>query len=424
LMQIYQQALLNDPQVLQAKAQRDAQYAGIDETRANLLPTISGNIGFNKGWDDINTERSLSSSFGGFDGGISLNQVIYNHSAWVGLDIAEKTASRADAQYAGALQGLITRVANAYFNVLTAADTVDFTRAEKAAIERQLEQTKQRFAVGLSAITAVHEAQAKFDLATADEIRAENDLENKYEVLREITGIEYDSLQGLSAERFSPSAPQPSTSNEWQKIAEQSSLELLAARLGMEVAKETIGFYKSGHMPSITANAGYNAFKNQEAKRSVGGDFIDNWNQANVGITMSIPIFEGFKVTSQVKKAQFDYVNAAQQLEQSHRSVTKQVRSNLNNVKANISAIRAYEQSVISAESALKATQAGFEVGTRTIVDVLNRTRDLFNAKRQLSQSRYGYITAILSLKAAAGNLTEADVQQINAGLTETRTAE
>ncbi|MCC4834093.1 outer membrane channel protein TolC [Shewanella sp. 1_MG-2023] len=408
LLQIYQQALTSDTIVLQAQSQRDALYETIEENRAPLLPTISANVGYAKAWNDID-DGSATSKPDGFTGGLSLNQVIYDHSAWVGLDLAEMAASQADSAYASALQALIIRVTTAYFDVLTAKDNFEFQGAEKRAIERQLEQTKQRFAVGLTAITDVHEAQAQYDLASATEILAENTLANSYEALREITGIDHKSINTLDTNRFSAGAANPTTSSEWLKIAETNSIDLMTQRIGRDIASETISLYKAGHMPSLNFGAGYT-----KGVKQTGSADYDN---ANIALTLSVPIFEGFKVTSQVKQAQFQYVEASEKLEQVHRGVVKDVRNNFNNVGASISSIRAYEQSVISSESALKATQAGFEVGTRTIVDVLNRTRDLYDSKRQLSDARYGYINSILALKQAAGTLSEDDIISINNGL-------
>lgn len=407
LLQIYQQALTSDPVALQAKAQRDALYEQIQEQRAPLLPTISANIGYDKAWNDPSADSS------GIVGGVSLKQVIYDHSAWVGLSLAEKAASQADSAYASSLQNLIIRVTTAYFDVLTAKDNYEFQGSEKRAIERQLEQTKQRFAVGLTAITDVHEAQAQYDLANATEILAENTLANSYEALREITGIDHKSINILDTNRFSASPVAPAMSTDWIKMAETNNVDLMTTRIGKDIAEETITLYKAGHMPSLSLDAGYRKGIEQETAGTSTPDF-DN---GTLGVTLSIPIFEGFKVTSQVNQAQYQYVEASEKLEQTHRKVVKDVRNNFNNVGASISSIRAYEQSVISSESALKATQAGFEVGTRTIVDVLNRTRDLYDSKRKLSDARYGYINSIIALKQAAGTLNEDDVSAINNGL-------
>ncbi|MDB2387321.1 outer membrane channel protein TolC [Shewanella sp.] len=408
LLQIYQQALTSDPIALQAKAQRDALYEQIQEKRAPLLPTFSAKVGYDKAWNDPAADTS------GMNAGVTLSQVIYDHSAWIGLSLAEKAASQADSVYASALQDLIVRVTTAYFNVLTAKDNYEFQGSEKRAIERQLEQTKQRFAVGLTAITDVHEAQAQYDLANATEIRAENTLANSYEALREITGIDHTNIDILDTQRFSASPVSPALSADWITVAETNNLDLASTRIGKDIAEETISLSKSGHMPSLNLTAGYG--KNIE-QRSAGQNTPDT-SAGTLGLTLSIPIFQGFAVTSQVKQAQYQYVEASEKLEQTHRKVVKDVRNNFNNVSASIGSIRAYEQSVISSESALKATQAGFEVGTRTIVDVLNRTRDLYDSKRQLSDARYGYINSIIALKLAAGTLNENDINDINNGLT------
>ncbi len=404
LLQIYQQALTSDPIVLQAKAQRDSLYAKIDQNRAGLLPTISGSVGYNKIYGNSSDATSK-----GYSAGITLSQSIYDHSVWVGLNLAEKAAAQADSMYAGALQELMIRVTSAYFDVLTAKDNYEFKQAEKRAIERQLEQTKQRFAVGLTAITDVHEAQAQYDLASASEIQAQNTLDNSYEALREITGVDHLNIDPLDTKRFTAVTPAPQSSNDWLKIAESNSVALTGERISKDIAKETIDLYAAGHMPSLSLSGKYdNGFDNS---------FDPTQENKSIGLTLTVPIFQGFAVSSQVKQAQFDYVAASQKLEQTYRGVVKDVRNNFNNVKASISSIKAYEQSVISSESALKATQAGFEVGTRTIVDVLNRTRDLYDSKRQLSDARYTYVQSVLALKQASGTLNEDDIIAINNGL-------
>jgi outer membrane protein len=403
LMQIYQKALTSDPIVLQAQAQRNTLYEQIEENRAPLLPSLSASVGYAKSWSDIQGDND------GFTGRLSLSQLIYDHSVWVGLSLAEKAASQADSAYASAMQSLITRVTSSYFNVLTAKDNFEFKGAEKRAIERQLEQTKQRFAVGLTAITDVHEAQAQYDLASASEILAENVLANSYESLREITGIDHKSIDVLDTERFSASTPSPASSADWLKMAESSSIDLMTQRIAKDIAQESITLYKAGHMPTVSLDANYT----KALEQAQGPDF----DSKDIGINIKVPIFEGFKIDSRVKQAQYQYIEASEKLEQTHRAVVKNVRNNFNNVTASISSIRAYEQSVVSSESALKATQAGFEVGTRTIVDVLNRTRDLYDSKRQLSEARYGYINSILALKQAAGTINEDDVMAINSGL-------
>ncbi|USD37057.1 outer membrane channel protein TolC [Ferrimonas sp. SCSIO 43195] len=411
LYQIYQQALTKDPVLLQAKATRDAAFEAIDQSRASLLPQISGSLGYGVNWFDDLGEQTDDGGSG--SAGLSLNQSIYDHANYVNLALSEKSASQSDANYALAVQNLVVRVSQAYFDVLSAQDALEFVQANKRAIERQLEQTKQRFAVGLTAITDVHEAQAQYDLAVAEEINAQNTLENSYEGLREITGIPHTDLAVLDTQRFSPSTPTPSTHEAWLALGEESSLELLSRRLGVDIAKERINLAKTGHLPSLGLSAGVTKSFSEDDR--VGS--ISNDTTGNVALQLSVPIFQGFSVSSQVEQAKYNFVASSQALEESHRSVVRSLRNSLNNVNASMSTIRAYEQSVVSAESALKATEAGFEVGTRTIVEVLTSTRQLYSAKQQLADARYNYILAVLSLKQAAGTLSEEDVQMINKGL-------
>ncbi|WP_340678466.1 TolC family protein, partial [Paraglaciecola sp.] len=201
LFDVYQQALQNDPATLQSKATKEAAFIDIDKSRAGLLPQISLSLTADKTYGD--RDGSTNSAR------LSLSQSIYDHSVWVALDRAELVASRADTTYASAMQDLIVRVVASYFNTLQAQDDLDFAQAEKRAIERQLEQTKQRFEVGLTAITDVHEAQAQYDTSVAAEISAENAVETNLEALREITGSYYKQINVLNTASFSPSMPNP-----------------------------------------------------------------------------------------------------------------------------------------------------------------------------------------------------------------------
>ncbi|WP_064605936.1 outer membrane channel protein TolC [Photobacterium sp. J15] len=400
LADIYQQAKQNDPQLLRAAADKDAAFEAINSTRSALLPQINLTAGYNVARMDGDTE--------GFNGGLTLDQSIYNRSSWVNLDISEKQARQSDAAYASAQQGLILRVSNAYFDVLRAMDNLEFVRAEKAAVGRQLEQTKQRFEVGLSAITDVHDAQAQYDSVLANEILAENDLTNSYEGLREITGQEHKTLDILDTRRFSASGPQAKVL-ELIKNAENENLSLLTSRITQDIARDRIALAESGHLPTLSFNAGYSYDEKQPSKSDDG--------TLTAGINLNLPVYTGGRTTSEVKQAQFSYVSASEDLEGSYRSVVKDVRAFYNNINASIGAIRAFQQAVISAQSALEATEAGFDVGTRTIVDVLDATRRLYDANRQLANARYDYIISQLQLKQAVGSLNEQDVVDVNAGL-------
>ena len=399
LAEIYQQAKQNDPQLLRAAADKDTAFEAINSTRSALLPQIDLTAGYNTYHMDSNLDD-------GFSVGLGLSQSIYNRTSWVNLDISEKVARQSDAFYATTQQGLILRVADAYFAVLRAMDDLEFVRAEKAAVGRQLEQTKQRFEVGLSAITDVHDAQAQYDTVLADEILAENSLTNSYEGLREITGQEHTDLSILDTRRFGASAPK-SRVESLITDAETENLTLLTSRISQDIARDQIALAESGHLPTLSFNAGYNY---DEPTNSDDGTLT-------AGINLALPVYTGGRVTSEVKQAQYGYVAASEDLEGSYRSVVRDVRAFYNNINASIGALRAYQQSVVSAQSALEATEAGFDVGTRTIVDVLDATRRLYDANRQLANARYDYIISQLQLKQAVGSLNEQDILDVNAGL-------
>ncbi|GHW62530.1 outer membrane protein TolC [Vibrio cholerae] len=407
LAEIYNQAKENDPQLLSVAAQRDAAFEAVTSSRSALLPQINLTAGYNINRSDQDQRESDLLS-----AGINFSQELYQRSSWVSLDTAEKKARQADSQYAATQQGLILRVAKAYFEVLRAQDNLEFVRAEKAAVGRQLEQTKQRFEVGLSAITDVHDAQAQFDGVLADEVLAENSLTNSYEALREITGQEYSKLAVLDTKRFAASRTTESSEALIEK-AQQQNLSLLAARISQDVARDNISLASSGHLPSLTLDGGYNYADNRNSNASSPSDY----NDFKIGVNLKVPLYTGGKTTSLTKQAEFAYVAASQDLEAAYRSVVKDVRAYNNNINASIGALRAYEQAVISAKSALEATEAGFDVGTRTIVDVLDATRRLYDANKNLSNARYDYILSVLQLRQAIGTLSEQDVMDVNAGL-------
>jgi outer membrane protein len=410
LSEIYDQAKQNDPQLLGAGAKRDAAYEAINSSRGTLLPQINLSAGY--GITRSNYQPADSDQL---SAGVKLTQELYRRSSWLTLDSAEKTARQADAQYAATQQRLITRVAQAYFNVLRAKDNLTFVRSEKAAVARQLEQTKQRFDVGLSAITDVHEAQAQYDGVLADEVLAQNGLTNSYEGLREITGQEYSELSPLDTSRFSASKINQSI-DELVKEAQDKNLSLLNSRIGLDLAKDQIKIASSSRLPSLTLDAGYTMIHEYNDENSFS-NIYDPINDVSININFSMPLYTGGKITSTTKQAEFGYVQAGQNLEATYRSVVKNVRANNNNINASIGAINAYQQTVISANSALEATQAGFEVGTRTIVDVLDATRRLYNANKSLSNARYDYILSVLQLRESVGTLSEQDILDINAGL-------
>ena len=413
LLQVYQQARLSNPELRSSQADRDAAFEKINEARSPLLPQLGlgADYTYNRGYRDSQGSRSDTRS-----ASLRLTQTLFDMSKWRALTLQEKAAGIQDVTYQNAQQELILNTATAYFEVLNAIDTLSYTEAQKQSIYRQLDQTTQRFNVGLVAITDVQNARSQYDSVLANEVDARNELDNAIENLRQVTGNYYPMLAALNVNSFTMKKPQPV--NNLLKEAEKRNLSLLSARLSQDLAREQIRSSESGHLPTLDLNASTNLASNRSRHDNMSpshADSIDGNNQ--IGLSFNLPLYSGGAVSSQVKQAQYAYVAASEQLESAHRATVQTVRSSFNNVNASVSSINAYKQAVVSAQSSLDAMEAGYQVGTRTIVDVLNATSMLYNAKQQLANARYNYMINQLNIKAALGTLNEQDLTELNSNL-------
>ena len=419
LLDIYKEALQRDTQVTQAKAEAQAAHAGLSEATAALLPQIDVVGNLTKTRTNVIDAYNARGSNKQASGAINLSQTLWRHSSWANRSIAEKTATLKDLAYADAQQNLIVRVSNAYFNVLNAADTLKFQKANNAALKRQLSEANRRFNVGLIAQTDKLEAQAAYDLSNAAVIAAENELINSMSEIRMLIGREIDvnKLAKIDESKFAAS----SVSNDLIKItkkAEENNLALQQAVISRDIAKDNITLARSGHEPTLDFNAraqtGYTEYDTQVAQAG----FVDNNSWAHsVGLTLNIPIFHGGATSAAVDKAQANYIYAQEGLEKAHRTLLTNVSNSYNNVNAAISSVTAYNNYKVSADSALSETKAGYEVGTRTMTDVLNATQNLYDAMQKSAQARYTYILSRLSLLYAQGDLKVEHIDQINQGL-------
>lgn len=414
LMQVYKQARLSNPELRKSAADRDAAFEKINEARSPLLPQLGlgADYTYNNGYRDANGIDSNVTS-----GSLQLTQTLFDMSKWRTLSLQEKSAGIQDVTYQTDQQTLILNTATAYFRVLSAIDTLSYIEAQKQAIYRQLDQTTQRFNVGLVAITDVQNARSQYDSVLANEVTARNDLDNAVEQLRQVTGNYYPQLASLNVERFK--AEKPQAVNALLKEAENRNLSLLQARLSQDLAREQIRLAQDGHLPTLSLSASTGVSNTSySGSRTSGAQYNDSdVGQNKIGLNFSLPIYQGGQVNSQVKQAQYNFVGASEQLESAHRSVVQTVRSSFNNVNASVSSINAYKQAVVSAQSSLDASEAGYAVGTRTIVDVLDATTTLYNAKQQLSNARYNYLINQLNIKQALGTLNEQDLLALNGAL-------
>ena len=409
LVETYQLALKNDHILKQAYFQKLSVSENKSQSIAQMLPTISASA--NSSRDRIKNKKANFQSAGEqyyWSNRFSINfsQPVFHWDHWIQLSQSDNRIAQAEAEYQSELQNLIVKTTEAYFNVLSQQDNLEFTIAEKKAIEGQLDQVKQRFDVGLIAVTDVHEAQAGFDQAKANMIDAENQLDDSKEALREIIGENEVNLLGLGNKvEYSP--PVPNDITEWLQIAETNNLNILAAFNGAEVSRKKVSIQQSGHIPTLDIVADYQV-------ADVTSSFGQRGDTQSVGLQLNFPLFQGGLISSRSKQAHFDYQVAKENFLSTKRQVKRQLRNAFRDVISSLSHVKALESSVTSSESALEANKAGFDAGTRTMVDVLAEQRNLYRAKRDYSRSRYDYLINGIKLKHAASSLTEKDLHLIN----------
>lgn len=410
ILDVYNLAKDSDPELLQAKAFADEAQESINSARSVLLPQID----LSAGYDYYNSDRPLLSSEQ-WRAGIGLSQEIYNPASWIVLEQSEKAAVKGNVLYAQTQQFVILRTAEAYFNALRAEDTLSLAKSEQALIEKYTATIQEAYRVGTSDLTDLQDAKAQLDRVNASLVSARNLVRNSYEELRKITNVKFDRLDKLNIDAFSPSLPADDV-EALVELALQENLVVLENKIQQEITKQDIDLAKSGHLPHLSLNAGYQYSneKRDDSFYSKGGS-----NDTYGGLNLVVPLYSGGGTSSEVKQAQHRYVAASQELERNFRDISSNVRGKYNDIIASLENIKAQEQSMKSAELALSTQQLGLEVGTRTIVDVLEATRFLFDAKLQLSDARYNYILERLYLSQLLGNLNEGDIIAINQGLNE-----
>ncbi|MCP5425739.1 MAG: TolC family outer membrane protein [Gammaproteobacteria bacterium] len=402
LMEAYRQALDSDPQLRAAASDRLASQETRNQARALLLPSLNAGAVQSRDFAVHTNVVNADSSFSSHTYSVDVVQPLFNQASNVRVRQAESVIDQAEADFVTAQQDLIVRVTDRYFGVLSALSELIYSASDKNAIARQLEQAKRRFEVGLTTITDVFEAQARYDLADADVISARNAVADAVEALREVTGRSYDEIEDLS-EDAPLNKPDPADPEAWVRLALDNNPQLLSAAFGVEVSRENINLQKAGHYPNLDLTAGYT--DNDTGTIETNG--------AAVSLRLNIPLYQGGAVVSQTREAAYQHESAKERLEQLQRQILRQVRDSYRGLETAISRVRAFDQARVSNRSSLEATEAGFEVGTRTIVDVLDAQRDLFLAERNYAQSRYDYILNFLRLKQAGAQLSVQDLETL-----------
>ncbi len=426
LLEIYQQALQGDPQIHEAEARRLAALESRPQARGVLFPQISATGDYTDSTTSGTSFSFINNADTTFDRdstatnwSVTLRQSLFRWDQIVNLKRADKSVTRAEAVREAAQQDLIVRVAQRYFDILAAEDRLTSINANREAIARQLEQAKQRFDVGLIAITDVQESQAAYDQAVADEIGAKRTLATAREFMREITG-QYTQDLDAPDENFPLLDPAPNDQASWVDLSLTQNLNLVASRLDEQLARDEISFRRNGHYPSLdlVVSTSENKDDGDVFSSSPFGSgtspFDDSTTRDQISLQITVPLFAGGVTNSRVKEAVYLHRASREQLQRVTRETERQARDAYLGVLSEISRVKALEQAVASSRTALQATQAGYEVGTRTIVEVLNSQFALYAAITNFYQSRYEYIMNALRLKQAAGTLQIQDLELID----------
>jgi outer membrane protein len=444
LMQVYQLARENDPQFSTTEAQARATREGAVQARAAMLPQLDGSASLSRSRSEgPSTQTQLDRDTGEqvrFTGdsstntttrsvGVNLQQMVFDRARFTTLRSQQALSRASDYQVEAAGDSLITRTSAAYFNVLVQLETLAAAEASETALKKQFDFASKRLEVGLAPITDVHEARAQYDNARANTILARNAVEDAYQALAEITGQPVASLKALP-ENFQPSLPTEGSADAWVAKAMDNNPALKATREQVASAEENIETARSGYWPSVYLNGSYGDRKTtgdntfSGTNPATGAPFsstgpIDSQSRGpTLGVTLSVPIFNGGATASRVRQAIAQRDASRDQLEQQRRALTRNTRAAYQSLVAGISEVEARRSALTSARAANEASQVGLEVGTRTVLDVLNNQQNQFNAQRAYAQARYNFLQSRLNLEQAAGTLDGADVQDVNRLLT------
>jgi len=413
LLQVYRDSLTSDPVYQSARAQYQSSIEALPQARAGYLPVLTGQASAFR--NDVQFESVPSLAYNTTTYAVTLSQPVFRLQNWIAIGEAKQQVVQAEAALASAGSDLIVRVAQAYFDVLLAQDNVALSESQMAAISEQLAQAKRNFEVGTATIVDTLEAQARYDQAAAQEISDKNNLEVKRRALQQLLGKLPEHLSPLK-DPLVLAPPQPNDIEAWVRTAQDTSFTVVSARAADEIAREEVNRQKAGHLPTLDLTGSYSRGYNPVTSNA---DIVGSrTNTSSIGLTLSIPFYEGGLIQSRVRQAIANRDKADQDLESTVRTVAQSVRENYLNVTSGIAQVKALERALTSTQSQLDSTILGRDVGVRTSVDVLNAQQQVYQTRRDLQQARYNYLLNTLRLKAAAGQLAEIDVEGVNRALT------
>jgi len=416
LINVYQEAVDNNADLAAARADYDARKEVVPQARAGLLPNLSAGSSINNTRTSID-HPDVVATRSGVVYQATLSQPIFRADRWFQLKAAESVNEQASLELSATEQNLILQSADDYFTVLRAQDNLAATKAEEAAFKRQLDQASERFDVGLSDKTDVLQAQASYDTARANRIIAKRRVDDAFQALTTLTNRDYNAIEGI-VHTLPVLPPVPNDAKAWVDTASQQNLNLQASNYAVNAAEETLRQRKAGHAPTVDAVASYKRGDNDALGFSnpnyTGQNYRGDVEQRSIGVELNIPIYSGGLTSSQVREAYSRLSQNEQRREGLRRQVVENTRNLHRAVNTDVEQVQARKQSIISNQSALEATEIGYQVGTRNIVDVLDAQRQLYASVRDYNNTRYDYILDNLRLKQAAGTLSPGDLQDLS----------
>lgn len=415
LKSVFEQALINDPQLAAEVALANANGQSEGLARSAILPTLTFTADIGTTTSEVNSNPSTETDSTSY--GLRLTQTLLAPEAWYGYAAATAATDSAELQRRKAEQNLVVRISKAYFDVLRANAGLASAKAQEEAVKRQLEQTEQRFKVGLIAITDVHEAQAAYDGATVELIAGESQLDIAYESLALLTGERYDRISPLKDD-IPLTGPNPQDRTHWVQKALGQNLDVLIAEKSELSAERNHKSKIAGHLPTVLLVGTYGV-TDLSGDTGFGTSFTDDKETTStyLGVNVSMPLFAGGSTWAGQKQAYYQRQAAEKGLEAAQRGARLKVRSLYRQLEADVARIKARKQAMTSAKSAMEATQTGYEVGTRNIVEVLQAQKSVFAAQRDYAYSRYDYVIDLLTFRESVGELSAADIQEVNAWL-------
>lgn len=411
LIDVYREALARDPVFASARASYEAAREVLPQARAGILPAI--NLGASANQNHRETEGIPKMDYNVIGYTLSLSQPLFRMQNFIAVDQASMQVKQSEAAFYDVQQNLIVRSAQAYFDVLLAEDNVMLSAAQKVAISEQLAQAKRNFEVGTATIVDTYEAQAKYDLAVAKEISDQNDLEIKKRALQQLIGKMPETLAPLKDKLALP-LPQPSDMEQWVDASDNDSPVIAQFKLAYDIAAKEVDRSRAGHYPTLDLVGSYADGNNPTLALSGAIGPSLNTKAAQVGLQLSLPLYQGGGTQSKIRQALANKDKAEQDLENTRRTVAQNVRQSYLGVTNGAAQVKAFEAALVSNQSSLDSTVLGREVGVRTSVDVLNAQQQLFQARRDLQSARYSAVMSQLKLKSATGRLREEDLAEVN----------